>query len=142
MHHQPWRYGFFPPKRRIARRLTSIRSAQLLASAPFRIGPRLSLAFTRNEIADARLNDRRPHIRLFGLSMLGPHGPLPPHITEIAGKRKEHREHPTLGNFQQIFITCWIACGRQRRPRRVSIDAIRRSAFPCIGQAHPDTQFD
>ncbi|WP_371875854.1 type VI secretion system baseplate subunit TssG [Caballeronia grimmiae] len=54
-------------------------------------------------MADARQKDRRPYIRLFGFRALGRHGPLPPHITEIARKRKAHREHPTLGNFQQIF---------------------------------------
>jgi len=50
-------------------------------------------------MSDARLKDRRPYIRLFGFRALGPNGPLPPHITGIARERKQHREHPTPGNF-------------------------------------------
>jgi type VI secretion system protein ImpH len=102
---ETWRYGFFSLLRRVAAigNLHSIGTTQLPAAEPFRIGQRPSLTFAPREVADARLKDGKLHIRLFGLGMLGPNGPLPIHVTEIAREREEHRNDPTLGNFLDIF---------------------------------------
>ncbi|GGD98418.1 hypothetical protein GCM10010985_61480 [Caballeronia grimmiae] len=105
MKSEPWRYGFYPLLRSIGANThgEAIGTAQLPASESFRIGQRPSLIFAPREVADARLKDGRLHIRLFGLGMLGPNGPLPIHVTEIAREREEHRNDPTLGNFLDIF---------------------------------------
>ncbi|MFM0053794.1 type VI secretion system baseplate subunit TssG [Caballeronia grimmiae] len=102
---EPWRYGFYPLLRSVGANLhvEAIGTAQLPASESFRIGQRPSPIFAPREVADARLKDGRVHIRLFGLGMLGPNGPLPIHVTEIAREREEHRNDPTLGNFLDIF---------------------------------------
>uniref|UniRef100_UPI000481E09F type VI secretion system baseplate subunit TssG n=1 Tax=Paraburkholderia dilworthii TaxID=948106 RepID=UPI000481E09F len=101
----PWRYGFFALMRRINANpaIDPAGSAPSPATEPFRVGQKPSLIFAPREIAEARLDNGRLHIRLFGLGMLGPNGPLPIHVTEIAREREEHRQDPTLSNFLDIF---------------------------------------
>ncbi|TDY24083.1 type VI secretion system ImpH/TssG family protein/type VI secretion system VasI/ImpG family protein [Paraburkholderia sp. BL6665CI2N2] len=45
----------------------------------------------------------RLKIRLLSLGMLGPNGPLPIHMTEIAREREQNRRDATLVNFLDIF---------------------------------------
>jgi type VI secretion system protein ImpH len=101
----PWHYGFFALMRRINAdpAIDPVGSALLPAAEPFRTGQKPSLIFAPSEIAEARLENGRLHIRLFGLGMLGPNGPLPIHVTEIAREREEQRRDPTLSNFLDIF---------------------------------------
>ena len=102
---EPWRYGFLSMMRRIGANpaIDPIGTAALPNAEPFRLGQRPSLVFAPREIADASVKDGKLHMRLFGLGMLGPNGPLPIHVTEIAREREEHRRDATLSNFLDIF---------------------------------------
>ncbi|WP_250471225.1 type VI secretion system baseplate subunit TssG [Caballeronia sp. GAFFF1] len=100
-----WRYGLLPLLRRLGADSTvaPIGTARLPSTEKFRIGQKPSLSFAPREIAEAEVRSGRLHIRLFGLGMLGPNGPLPVHITEIARQREEQRHDPTLCNFLDIY---------------------------------------
>jgi type VI secretion system protein ImpH len=101
----PWKYGFFALVRRINANpaIEPVGTASLPATEPFRIGQKPSLIFAPSEIADARVVNGKLRIRLYSLGMLGPNGPLPLHVTEIAREREELRGDPTLCNFLDIF---------------------------------------
>lgn len=101
----PWRYGFFALMRRINANPASdpVGTAILPGRESFRIGQKPSLIFAPSEIADAQVKNGTLRIRLYGLGMLGPNGPLPIHVTEIAREREAHRRDPTLCNFLDIF---------------------------------------
>ncbi|WP_321789236.1 type VI secretion system baseplate subunit TssG [Paraburkholderia sp. J94] len=102
---EPWRYGFLALMRRIGANpaIDPLGTARLPQAEPFRIGQQPALVFAPREIASAGVAHDRLKIRLFGLGMLGPNGPLPIHITEIAREREEHRRDPTLSNFLDVF---------------------------------------
>jgi len=102
---EPWRYGFIALMRRINANpaIDPVGTARLSATETFRLGQKPSLIFAPREIAEAKLRDGRLHIRLFSLGMLGPNGPLPIHVTEIAREREESRRDPALSNFLDIF---------------------------------------
>lgn len=102
---EPWRYGFLALMRRIGAdpRIDLIGTARLPQAEPFRLGQQPSLAFSPREISSVGVTNDRLKIRLFGLGMLGPNGPLPLHVTEIAREREELRRDPTLCNFLDIF---------------------------------------
>ncbi|HTR07612.1 MAG TPA: type VI secretion system baseplate subunit TssG [Paraburkholderia sp.] len=101
----PWKYGFFALMRRINANpaIDPVGKASLPATEPFKVGQKPSLIFAPSEIADARVVNGKLRIRLYGLGMLGPNGPLPIHVTEIAREREELRKDPTLCNFLDIF---------------------------------------
>lgn len=101
----PWRYGFFALMRRINANPANdpVGTAILPGTEPFRVGQKPSLIFAPSEIADAQVRNGRLRIRLYSLGMLGPNGPLPIHVTEIAREREEQRRDPTLSNFLDIF---------------------------------------
>ncbi|MFC0400790.1 type VI secretion system baseplate subunit TssG [Paraburkholderia rhizosphaerae] len=102
---EPWRYGFFPLMRRIGAnaRIDPIGAARRPRAEPFLLGQKPSLAFAPREIASVGESNGRLHVRLFGLGMLGPNGPLPIHMTEIAREREEGRGDHTLVDFLDIF---------------------------------------
>lgn len=102
---EPWRYGFLTLLRRIGAdpRITPVGTARLPRAEPFRLGQQPSLAFAPSEIASVGEANGRLKVRLFGLGMLGPNGPLPIHVTEIARDREESRRDATLVNFLDIF---------------------------------------
>jgi type VI secretion system protein ImpH len=102
---QPWDYGFFPLMRRIDAdvRIDPVGTAHRPRAEPFRLGQKPSLAFAPREIASVGDQDGRLHVRLFGLGMLGPNGPLPIHMTEIAREREESQRDCTLVNFLDVF---------------------------------------
>ena len=102
---KPWRYGFLALLRRIGADalIDPIGTARRPQAEPFRLGQQPSLAFAPSEIASIQAADGRLKIRLFGLGMLGPNGPLPIHVTEIAREREENRRDATLVNFLDIF---------------------------------------
>lgn len=102
---KPWRYGFFALMRRInANPATYPVGAALLPQAEtFRVGQKPSLIFAPSEVAEARIKGNKLHIRLHSLGMMGPNGPLPIHVTEIAREREELRGDATLCNFLDIF---------------------------------------
>ncbi|MDR6390868.1 type VI secretion system baseplate subunit TssG [Paraburkholderia phenoliruptrix] len=105
LHSTPWRHGFLALLRRLNANLAMgpIGTALLPDAENFRLGQKPSLIFAAAEIADARVVDGKLRIRLFGLGMLGPNGPLPIHVTEIAREREELRRDSTLSNFLDIF---------------------------------------
>ncbi|RYY52837.1 MAG: type VI secretion system baseplate subunit TssG, partial [Comamonadaceae bacterium] len=100
----PWKFGFTS----LMRRLAAVHSGQPrigLASRPqqepFRLGQTAALIFAPREIAEVVLpgdadapvvpgapvpragnNAAVPVVRLYGLGLLGPNGPLPLHYTE------------------------------------------------------------
>jgi type VI secretion system protein ImpH len=102
---QPWRYGFLSLLRRIGadERIDRIGTARRPHAEPFRLGQQPSLVFAPREIASVGAAAGRLKVRLFGLGMLGPNGPLPIHITEIARERELSRRDPTLVNFLDVF---------------------------------------
>lgn len=102
---EPWRYGFLALLRRIGadRRIDRIGTATRPRAEPFRLGQQASLFFAPSEIANVREADGRLKVRLFGLGMLGPNGPLPIHVTEIAREREQSRHDATLADFLDIF---------------------------------------
>lgn len=102
---EPWRYGFLTLVRRLGAdpRIDSVGTARRPQAEPFRLGQQPSLAFAPREIASIGEANGRLKVRLFGLGMLGPNGPLPIHVTEIAREREESRRDTTLVNFLDIF---------------------------------------
>ncbi|HEX7933485.1 MAG TPA: type VI secretion system baseplate subunit TssG [Paraburkholderia sp.] len=102
---RPWRHGFLALLRRIGAdpRIDRIGTARRPQAEPVRLGQQPSLAFAPREIASVSEIGGRIKIRLFGLGMLGPNGPLPLHVTEIARDREESRRDATLVNFLDIF---------------------------------------
>lgn len=101
----PWKYGFLSLLRRLGAspNLPPIGQAQRPQAEPFRLGQLPSLTFAPREIAGIDQVAGRLKVRLFGLGMLGPNGPLPIHVTEIARDRKENRRDDTLVDFLDIF---------------------------------------
>ncbi|WP_409017479.1 type VI secretion system baseplate subunit TssG [Caballeronia sp. LZ008] len=108
---EPWRYGFLSLMRRIGAnpKIDAIGTAARPSAEPFRLGQQPSLAFAPREIASVDELDGRLHVRFFGLGMLGPNGPLPLHITEIAREREQNRRDPTLSRFLDIFHHRYLA---------------------------------
>lgn len=102
---EPWNYSFFALMRRICANpaIDPVGTACQPQAEPFRLGQKPSLAFAPSEIADARIKHDKLGIRLFSLGMLGPNGPLPIHVTEIAREREEWRGDSTLCDFLDIF---------------------------------------
>lgn len=121
----PWKFGFTA----LMRRFGAVHTAQPrigLASRPqqepFRLGQTAALTFAPREIAEAVLpgeadeavvpggtaprfgnNPAYPMVRLYGLGLLGPNGPLPLHYTELVRDRTENHNDTTLADFLDIF---------------------------------------
>ncbi|MGF6526792.1 type VI secretion system protein ImpH [Variovorax sp. PvP013] len=108
---RPWRHGFLPLVRRLAAAdpvQPPIGTAQRPQQESFRLGQQASLAFAPRELAKVEIragSDQRPraHLKLFGLGMLGPHGALPIHFTELVRERVEARRDTTLADFIDLF---------------------------------------
>ena len=102
---EPWRFGFLSLLRRIGANpaIDPIGTAPRPRSEPFRLGQQPSLAFAPREIANAQEADGRLKVRLFGLGTLGPNGPLPIHVTEIAKDREDSRRDTTTADFFDLF---------------------------------------
>jgi type VI secretion system protein ImpH len=122
---EPWKFGFTT----LMRRFGAVHSKQPrigLASRPqqesFRLGQTAALTFAPREIAEVALplddvepsdghaprarkgnNPAVPTVRLYGLGLLGPNGPLPLHYTEWVRERAENHNDGTLGDFLDIF---------------------------------------
>lgn len=123
----PWKYGFLPLLRRFGAQHADqppIGQASRPQQEPLRLGQRASLAFAPREIAEVVLpawqappahayagmpaprrgnNPDLPVVRVFGLGLLGPNGPLPIHYTEIVRERWENQGDPTLADFLDLF---------------------------------------
>ncbi|RBB31309.1 type VI secretion system baseplate subunit TssG, partial [Burkholderia reimsis] len=102
---EPWRFGFLSLLRRIGANATidPVGTARRPQAEPFRLGQQPSLAFAPREVASVQEAGGRLQVRLFGLGMLGPNGPLPIHVTEIAKDREDSRRDTTTVDFFDIF---------------------------------------
>jgi type VI secretion system protein ImpH len=120
----PWKFGFFALLRRLGAQHAQEPPIGL-ASRPqqesFRLGQAAALTFAPREIAEAVLpgeegaqvpgaanprsgnNPRLPVVRVYGLGMLGPNGPLPLHYTEMVRERSENHNDTTLADFLDLF---------------------------------------
>jgi type VI secretion system protein ImpH len=101
----PWRHGFFSLMRRIGAdpAVDPVGTARRPGVEPFRLGQKPSLAFAPSELASVAPSATGLRVRLFGPGMLGPNGPLPIHITEIAREREESRGDTALVDFLDVF---------------------------------------
>ena len=121
----PWRFGFTVLMRRFGAlyaNLPRIGLATRPQQEPFRLGQTAALTFAPREIAEvalpgapvpspgtgsppARTGNNRglPTVRLYGLGLLGPNGPLPLHYTELVRERTENHHDSTLADFLDIF---------------------------------------
>ncbi|ACB69092.1 type VI secretion protein, VC_A0111 family (plasmid) [Burkholderia ambifaria MC40-6] len=102
----PWQAGFLSLLRTISARDPSMPqpgTARLPREEPFRVGQHPSMAFAPREVAALDLRGGRLDVRLFGLGLWGPHGPLPLHMTELAYSRSESQQDQTLIAFANLF---------------------------------------
>ncbi|KDB05752.1 type VI secretion protein, VC_A0111 family [Burkholderia sp. lig30] len=102
---EPWRFGFLSLLRRIGANaaIDPVGTARRPQAEPFRLGQQPSLAFAPREVASVQEAAGRLKVRLFGLGMLGPNGPLPIHVTEMAKDREDSRRDTTTVDFFDIF---------------------------------------
>lgn len=114
----PWTSGFIALLRRFGAadaNAPRIGLARRPRQEAFRLGQAASLGFAPREIAEFVLPDgpaptggrgNRPDVplvRLYGLGLLGPNGPLPLHYTELVRERTEHHGDTTLADFIDVF---------------------------------------
>ncbi len=102
----PWTQGFIPLLRRVGAAQhdgPATGFARRPAQEAFRLGQQASLAFAPREIAAVERRNGRVLIRLFGLGMLGPNGPLPAHFTESIRERAQSRRDMAPGDFIDLF---------------------------------------
>lgn len=106
---QPWRHSLLGLLRRLAaqdrreRDAPPVGLAQRPAQEGFRLGQQASLAFAPRELASVQMSEDRAQVRVFGLGMLGPNGPLPIHMTEWVRERSEARRDSTMADFLDLF---------------------------------------
>ena len=122
---EPWKFGFTTLMRRfgaVHSNLPRIGLASRPQQEPFRLGQTAALTFAPREIAEVALpiddeaspgagrqpartgnNPAVPTVRLYGLGLLGPNGPLPLHYTEWVRERAENYNDGTLADFLDIF---------------------------------------
>ena len=104
-HVLPEQYGFLSLLRRIDAhsRTAAIGRTCRPRDETYRLGQHPGLAFAPREIASVNNLRSRMKVDLFGLGMLGPNGPLPLHVTEIAREQLEGRQDSTLVDFFDLF---------------------------------------
>jgi type VI secretion system protein ImpH len=121
----PWKFGFFS----FLRRFSAMQAPQPrlgLAKRPqqesLRLGQVAALTFAPREVAELVLprevgasalgctetpgignNAALPLLRVYGLGLLGPNGPLPLHYTELVRERAEIHHDTTLADFLDLF---------------------------------------
>ncbi|AOI60337.1 type VI secretion system baseplate subunit TssG [Burkholderia diffusa] len=111
LHTEPWRFGFLSLLRRIGAdaEIDRVGTARRPRAEPFRLGQQPTLAFAPREIASVNETAGRLKVRLFGLGMLGPNGPLPIHVTEMAKDREDSRRDTTTVDFLDLFHHRFLA---------------------------------
>jgi type VI secretion system protein ImpH len=101
----PHRFDFFQALRRLeCLHAENPRLGRSLRAAddPIRLTQRPSLAFAPATIA-AFETGRPPRMAVDFLGLLGPHGPLPLHLTDYARDRLRNENDPTFVRFLDIF---------------------------------------
>jgi type VI secretion system protein ImpH len=103
----PWAFDFYALMRRIDAlrpQHPALGLAQRPSQEAIRIGQVPELDFAPAALARFdRKGDRPPHlgVRFFGL--LGPHGPMPLHLTEYVRERLHQRNDPASSRFLDVF---------------------------------------
>jgi type VI secretion system protein ImpH len=103
---RPWAAGFLSLLRAVAARdrtMPRLGAAALPREEPFRISQQPSMAFAPREIAGLDVARGHLNVRLFGLGLWGPQGPLPLHLTELAYTRGESYQDHALARFADLF---------------------------------------
>jgi type VI secretion system protein ImpH len=105
----PWRHNLMGLLRRLGQQDRDLRQAPPIGQAlrpsqeSFRLGQQASLTFAPREVASVSIQEGRTHVRVFGLGLLGPNGPLPIHVTEWVRERTEARRDSTMADFLDLF---------------------------------------
>lgn len=105
---EPWRFGFLQTLRRLdCVQATRPRLGQSPGAAddPIRLGQRPSMRFAPTELAGLEPTPAgRPHrLSVYFFGLLGPHGPLPLHLTDYARRRIREHQDPTFARFLDVF---------------------------------------
>jgi type VI secretion system protein ImpH len=103
---EPWKYGFYALVRRLSAhhpQSPAIGHAKRPQQEVVKLGQTSSLVFSPREIAQIEQKNHQTQIRLFGLGMLGPNGPLPTHYTETVREARDTRQDHTIANFLDMF---------------------------------------
>ncbi len=104
----PYKYGFYQAARRLEcshRDKPRIGCSQRAAEDPVRFGQEPSLAFSPSSLAGFKrgTDGHAPKLRVNFFGLLGPHGPMPLHITEYVRDRTRNHDDETLEQFLDIF---------------------------------------
>lgn len=105
---QPWATDFFACVRRIESlfpELPRVGTSNRSSEDPVRFSQEPSLAFAPSTVWEYRDPNAKSPARLFVnfMGMLGPHGPLPLHLTEYARERERIHKDPTFARFLDVF---------------------------------------
>lgn len=104
---QPYRFDFYQTLRRIESahpHLPRLGEAQRPSDEPVRVSQPAELSFAPAPVHGLTLRAEGPprlNQRIFGL--LGPNGPLPLHMTELARERLHHNSDPGLQRFIDLL---------------------------------------
>jgi type VI secretion system protein ImpH len=133
----PWRFGFLHTLRRLdcaGPQRPRIGASPRAADDPIRLGQRPSMRFAPAELAGlertARGRPNRLSVYFFGL--LGPHGPMPLHLTDYARRRIREHDDPTFARFLDVFnhrmLALYYRAWAQAQPA-VSLDRPAEDRF-------------
>ncbi len=104
---EPWTFGFTSLLRRIeaiAAESPGFGNSSRASEDPVRFGQPPSLTFATSTIETVRRSGAgTPAIDVNFMGMLGPHGPLPLHLTEYARDRLRHAKDATFTRFLDLF---------------------------------------
>lgn len=102
---EPYRYSLFAALRLIER---TFRDAPRLARStrateePVRISQRPHLMFAPSDVCGVD-EDGKLRVEEYSFGLLGPNGPMPLHLTELALHRSAHYGDPALARFLDLF---------------------------------------
>ena len=133
---EPWRFDFYQTLRHFEAthpHLPRLGEALKPADEPLRVGQPADLSFAAAPLHSVRTGvDGQPWVmqRIFGF--LGPNGPLPTHLTELASERARHHSDPALQRFLDIlthrFALLFYRAWAQAQPT-VSLDRPNQDRF-------------
>lgn len=106
--YETWNYDFFQTVRRLDAlhpQLQGIGLSDRVEDDPIRFCQQPSLAFPQNTLNryDPPSHDAPGRLFVAFMGMLGPHGPLPLHLTEYAHERELHAKDFTFSRFLDVF---------------------------------------
>jgi type VI secretion system protein ImpH len=104
----PWRFGFLQTLRRLDCAQPGrprIGGSPRAADDPVRLGQRPSMRFPPAELAglDRTAAGRPDRLSVYFFGLLGPHGPMPLHLTDYARRRIREHNDPTFARFLDVF---------------------------------------